>query len=57
MTTHQDKDKHINFECDGCDEIYESGMPFAYAWAEAKKNGWKAEKVDEQWLHLCPRCK
>lgn len=48
------------FECDCCDEVFESQSDeFAEAWAAAKRDGWRSLKVNEEWLHSCgaPRCR
>jgi hypothetical protein len=48
----------ITFECDGCDEtlpIRDDGWDAAMA--EFRDQGWKAEKVQDEWLHLCPDCR
>lgn len=48
----------VVFECDGCDETLETGEDeFAAAMAMFRRDGWKAEKVGGDWVHLCPRCK
>lgn len=58
MTTHSAKDA-ITFECDGCDD--ETLKVATDDWSEAndrrKAEGWSAEKVDGQWMHLCPHCR
>lgn len=47
----------IVFECDSCDEVWESGTSeFNEAWAEAKSMGWRAKKVGNVWVHACPDC-
>lgn len=59
MTTHYNRaEGSFEFECDGCDCI-----PFDYttedfseAWNAAKREGWRTEKVGDEWLHLCPTC-
>lgn len=59
MTTHYDrKDGEFRFECDGCDtEPFDyTSEDFSEAWGAAKRDGWRAEKVGEEWLHLCPDC-
>lgn len=47
----------IWFTCDACPEELDTGeRDFAGANAERKRAGWSAEKVGEDWLHLCPDC-
>lgn len=47
----------IVFECDGCDETIETGeSEWADARAEFRRNDWRAEKVGNDWTHLCPDC-
>ena len=47
-----------DFECDFCNrtpEFYKGD--FAKAWAEAKRDGWRASKeADGTWVHRCPDC-
>jgi hypothetical protein len=47
----------VVFECDACDETLEPGAP---EWGEAmdhfRHHGWRAEKVGDEWTHLCPGC-
>ncbi len=53
---HHDNTMHI--ECDTCSrkpEIYFGG--WKEAWAEAKKDGWRAFKDRiGNWCHRCPGC-
>lgn len=47
----------INFECDSCAHIYTSEVSdFDEAWAVAKRDGWKAQKIGKEWVHACPDC-
>ncbi len=47
----------IIFCCDECDETYESGThEFNEAWTIAKRDGWRAYKLGEDWMHECPGC-
>ncbi len=48
----------ILFECDSCDEVFESEEheEFNPAWARAKRDGWRARKVGTEWVHECPNC-
>lgn len=47
----------IVYECDACDETLETGES---EWSDAKRDfdraGWRAEKVGQDWTHLCPQC-
>lgn len=47
----------ILFECDSCDEVFESDEDedFSDAWARAKRDGWKCRKVGNDWVHGCER--
>lgn len=56
MTTHRERGD-IVFECDGCDETLETAVEdFALANSLRKTENWSAEKVGDEWLHLCPSC-
>lgn len=45
------------FVCDSCDETFEADTDdFAEALAEAKREGWRSRKIDNEWLHGCPTC-
>lgn len=47
----------ITFQCDTCPDAFDpDSTDFAEAWAEAKENGWRATKVDGEWMHSCPDC-
>ncbi len=47
----------IAFECDACDETLEPGES---EWNDAmgafRRDGWRSEKVGDEWTHLCPNC-
>lgn len=50
--------EEIVFECDGCDETVvtrTSNWPDAQ-WA-FNAEGWKAEKIGDEWTHLCRACR
>jgi hypothetical protein len=48
----------IVFECDGCPDVLETGeVEFPDAMAEFRRDGWKAEKIGDEWIHLCPNCR
>lgn len=47
----------IVLECDKCSETIETGEEdFNAAWNEAKTQGWRAYKEDDEWCHSCPAC-
>jgi hypothetical protein len=44
--------------CDACDEVLDTEeTDFAVAWPEARRVGWTARKMGNEWVHLCPGCK
>lgn len=47
----------ILIECDSCDEVFEGDerAEFAAVWAEAKRDGWKSRKINQDWVHGCPK--
>jgi len=47
----------ILFECDSCDEVLntETG-DFDDARDQLNRDGWKARKIGDIWLHGCPDC-
>jgi len=48
----------ITFVCDECDdEFCVDDSDFSTAWAEAKEEGWRAERdLDGEWSHSCKIC-
>lgn len=51
------QDGKILFECDQCDEVWDSGTSdFQEAWAAAKREGWRTRKIGTEWVHACPSC-
>jgi hypothetical protein len=49
----------IVFECDGCDELLHTKIPvedFNGAMAVFRREGWKAIKIGDEWVHECPNC-
>jgi Fe2+ or Zn2+ uptake regulation protein len=47
----------IIFCCDGCGDTIETRRSeFADALTEAKREGWKARKVCDEWMHFCKDC-
>lgn len=48
---------NVVFECDQCGEVLEGvTSDFNSAWTRAKREGWRARKIGEDWEHRCPRC-
>jgi hypothetical protein len=48
----------ILVECDSCDEVLETGTnEWSEAMAEMRREGWKARKVADEWVHACSQCK
>lgn len=46
------------YECDGCEATLETGeSEFNEALAMFRRDGWKADKVGDEWVHLCPDCR
>lgn len=47
----------VVFECDSCDETFETAQAdWNSAWNMAKRDGWKARKIGNEWSHTCPAC-
>lgn len=48
----------VIIECDSCDEKFEGekGEEFEVVWAAAKRDGWHARKIANEWLHGCQTC-
>lgn len=47
----------VTFQCDGCDEILETGeADFDAAKSAFDARGWVAESSAGQWLHFCGDC-
>ena len=44
------------FSCNhaGCDEEFKERGSFQEVWDEARRDGWRACKVDGEWRHFCP---
>lgn len=52
------QDGTIQFVCDACPESLETGSSdFAEANGARKREGWTAEKVGQEWVHLCAACR
>ena len=43
----------IVIECDCCDETFtgEDHAEWAEVWADARRDGWRAKKVGQDWVH------
>ena len=51
------QDGAIHFVCDACPESLDTGLAdFTAANAQRRIARWAAEKVGDEWLHLCPAC-
>jgi hypothetical protein len=49
---------HIVIECDACDSVFEGeSTDWDVVRPDAKREGWKARKIADEWLHFCPGCK
>lgn len=47
----------VVFECDTCGETFGyDGPDFARVWSAAKREGWTARKVGQDWVHKCNEC-
>lgn len=47
----------ILVECDSCDEVLDTDTADFDAAREAmKREGWRARKIANEWLHGCPKC-
>ena len=42
--------------CDVCGEILTAQDEFSDAVEDIKDQGWSANKIDGEWVHLCPDC-
>lgn len=49
----------IVFMCDQCHETFqgERGEDFETVWGSAKREGWSARMVGDDWYHGCPQHK
>ena len=45
-------------ECDSCDAVFEGekGEEVAVVWVAAKRDGWRARRDADEWLHGCAKC-
>lgn len=56
MSTYKNHGELV-FVCDTCDETLETHEPeWNEAWADAKRQGWRAVKRGNGWEHNCPGC-
>lgn len=47
----------INFECDDCGEVLDSDTKdFDDAMGVLRAEGWRSEKLGQDWSHYCPKC-
>jgi hypothetical protein len=46
------------FSCDECPKWAEDDddLGFALFWADLKREGWRAKKIGQDWVHACPAC-
>jgi len=59
MIDYNNDESTMIMECDGydCDKDLEMDGDFVECIQEAKDNGWRLFKTeDEEWEHYCPRC-
>jgi hypothetical protein len=48
---------NIIFKCDGCADVLETETgDFDSAMNLFRREGWKARKIGEDWMHLCRKC-
>lgn len=46
----------IMVECDSCNEVLDTETKdFSEALSVMRREGWKARKIAEEWLHGCPK--
>lgn len=57
MIDYQEKFETMTIECEKCSFITDYEGTWKDCVAEAKEDGWRFRKVDEEWQHLCPNCK
>lgn len=58
MNSYERSDGKMLYECDeeGCHESSEFYGSWSECVQEAKEEGWKAYKFEEDWFHTCPSC-
>jgi ribosomal protein L37AE/L43A len=49
----------IVFLCDDCEDRFEGapGEEFDRVYAAARRAGWRARKIENEWMHTCPECR
>jgi ribosomal protein L37AE/L43A len=49
---------NLIFCCDSCDAQFKRPIEdeFDPTWAAAKREGWRAQKIGQDWIHACPDC-
>jgi len=48
----------ILIECDACPEVFDiDSDDFNETWSAAKRDGWRAKQVGNDWVHLCDGCR
>ena len=56
--SHDTRGQLVTFYCDRCDEEFSCAGSFKDVWEEAKGEGWRTFKNDEdEWEHRCPECR
>lgn len=55
--TIQWRGRDVAVECDSCSEVFEGepGELWETAWPRAKREGWKAKKIGQDWVHGCKK--
>jgi len=50
--------KRITMFCDNCSEEADNDATEEWNdfWARQKREGWRAKKLKEEWIHTCPEC-
>lgn len=57
MIDYQEKFETMTIECEKCSFITDYEGIWKDCVAEAKEDGWRFRKVDEEWQHFCSDCK
>jgi hypothetical protein len=48
----------IVIECDACENTFDGdSLDWEVVWPAAKREGWKARKIADEWMHFCSECK
>lgn len=50
------KGNEYELQCDFCSNCVEDLIDFKDAVDYKKANGWKSEKIEEEWFDKCPNC-